>query len=165
MVKKVKIIGELKIKSKGVFNIEDLYVELYLWFKHYGYEWREVEYRKIMFPGGGYRLELVWIARKNFGDYNTFEILLVLGADIKGDVEVQLEGGKKVKRQQATIEFKSLGEIHRNDDVWKGRMFGNQMQKVYEIMTQDRFEQIKEDAYVEASKLYDELKAFLIINN
>ena len=105
------------------------------------------------------------IARKNFGDYNTFEILLVLGADIKGDVEVQLEGGKKVKRQQATIEFKSLGEIHRNDDVWKGRMFGNQMQKVYEIMTQDRFEQIKEDAYVEASKLYDELKAFLIINN
>ncbi|MBL7051717.1 MAG: hypothetical protein ISS01_01360 [Nanoarchaeota archaeon] len=161
---KVKVMGEIKIKSKGVFNIEDLYVELYLWFKHYGYVWREVEYRKIMFPGGGYRLEIVWIAIKTLNDYNNFKIVLVTGIDVKGDVEVQLEGGKKVKRQQATIEFKSWGDINTNDDVWKGRTFGKQMQKVYEIMTRDRLEQYKEDSYVEVSKLYDELKAFLIIN-
>ncbi|MBT3323563.1 hypothetical protein HN681_04515 [archaeon] len=161
---KYKVMGETKIKSKGIFNVEDLYVELYLWFKHYGYVWSEIEYRKIMFPGGGYRLEIVWMGKKNLNDYNTFQIHLILGADVKGDVEVQLEGGKKVKRQQATLEFKSWGDLYTNDKIWKGRTFGKQMQKVYEIMTKDRLEQYKEDTYIEISKLYDELKAFLIIN-
>jgi hypothetical protein len=153
-----------KMKSKGVYNMEELYVEMQLWFVHMGYTWREVEYKKIGFPGGGYRMEIIWIGDKAVDDYTSFQIKLVLAADIS-DVEVVLDGGKKVKRQKAGIEIRSGASLFRNDGYFKDSIFntGTLQKNVYEYLIRGRLRQQETDLWVEAHKLYDELKAFMLI--
>tara|TARA_Y100000310_G_scaffold313860_1_gene362683 strand:- start:4554 stop:5069 length:516 start_codon:yes stop_codon:yes gene_type:complete len=154
-----------KIKSKGVFNLEDLYVELYYWFAHYGFSWKEIEYRRIAFPGGsGYRLEIVWLATKDLDSYVASKISLVLAADCS-DVEVTLDGGQKAKRQKATLEFRTGCSITRKRSIFEDKIFGKWMMQSYEILNRARHEQFEADIYAEATKLYDELKAFLMLYN
>ncbi len=151
-----------KIKSKGTFNLEDLYFELHLWFEHHGYSWKELEYKKIVFGGGAERIELLWTAEKKVDDYTNFVIDLNMAADTS-KVEVALDGGKKVKRHKGGIEFRSGAKIKKNVDVWKGKAFGNVQAKVYEMLINDRIGAQKGELYAEAHKLYDELKAFMIL--
>ncbi len=154
--------GGYKIKSKGVFNLEDLYVELNLWFEHHGYKWKELEYKVVARGGGAQRLEIIWKGVREVDDYTNFEISLNMGAEIS-DVEVNLDGGKKVKRQKGTIEFRSGATIKKNVDVWEGKILGNVQAKVYEMLIHERLEAQKAELYVEAHKLYDELKAFMML--
>ena len=151
-----------KVKAKGVYNLEDLYVELYQWFTHMGYEWKEVEYKVIAGKGGFQRLEILWQGVKKVDDYTTFVIKLNLGADIS-DVEVTLDTGAKVKRQKGTLEFRSGAKILRNRDIWKDKFMGNTLAKLYEVLIRDRLKAQGGQLYGEAHKLYDELKAFMMI--
>lgn len=151
-----------KIKAKGVYNLEDLYAELNQWFEHMQYEWKELEYRVITGKGGFQRLELLWEGRKKIDAYSTFVIKLNLGADIT-EVEVPLESGAKVKRQKGTLEFRSGASIERNIGVWEGKFMGNTLAKLYEILIRDRLKAQGAQLYMEAHKLYDELKAFMMI--
>jgi len=166
MPERKNVVKELKVKSTGVFNFEDLYAELFLWFKHYGYTWKEIEYRKVLRPGGAYRVELVWHADKGFSDgYTSMRIWMVLGADIKEEVDVALEGGKKVKRQRATFEFK-CGSWYYIDtkDFWKDKFMGELLKRIYEVMKRPTIIQNEKDAYSDFIKFTDELKAFLILH-
>ena len=151
-----------KIKAKGVYNLEDLYVELNQWFTHMGYNWKELEYKVIMGKGGSQRLEILWEGKKKVTDYTSFVIKLNLGADIS-EVEVTLDNGAKVKRQKGTLEFRSGAWVLHNRDVWKGKMMGNYLAKLYEILIRDRLKAEMGQLYGEAHKLYDELKAFMMI--
>jgi hypothetical protein len=157
------LVGEwTKIKAKGVFNLEDMYVELFYWFQHFGYEWKEAEYRHMNFPGGGYRLEVIWYGIKDLTDYHKTKIKLVLAADVK-NVEVTLDGGKKVDRQKATFEFRTGVLLTRKRSIFSDRPFAQWQMQVYEILTKKRHEQMEIDAYSEAQKLYDELRAFMML--
>ena len=161
--KKIPIIKDgYKIKAKGVYNLEDLYVELKQWFEHMGYAWKEIEYKVVAQKGGGQRLELLWQGKKEVDKYSSFIIKLNLGADIS-DVEVTLDNGAKVKRQKGTLEFRSGATIERNIDVWKGKFMGNILAKFYEILIRDRLKAQEGQLYGEAHKLYEELKAFMMI--
>ncbi len=153
-----------KIKSKGVFNLEDLYVELNAWFLHMGYDWKEIEYKKINNPNGSYRIEVIWQGIKKVDDYSTFVITLNLGGDIS-DVDVQLEGGKKVKRQAAGLEFRAQADIKKDIKQFEETAFGmgNIAAKGYELLIHDRLQSQVGDLYVEAHKLFDELKAFMMV--
>lgn len=151
-----------KIKAKGVYNLDDLYIELNQWFEHMGYQWKEIEYKVIAGKGGSQRLEILWQGRKDVDKYSMFVIRLNLGADIS-DVEVVLEGGAKVKRQKGTLEFRSEAYIQRNVNVWQGKVMGNLLAKLYEILIRDRLKSQEGQLYAEAHKLYDELKAFMMI--
>lgn len=151
-----------KIKAKGVYNLEDLYVELNQWFEHMGYAWKEIEYKVIMGKGGFQRLEILWQGTKKVTDYTSFVIRLNLGADIS-EVEVTLDNGGKVKRQKGALEFRSEAYILHNRDVWKDKIMGNQLAKLYEILIKDRLQAEFGQLYGEAHKLYDELKAFMMI--
>ncbi|MBI5797796.1 hypothetical protein HZA98_02745 [Candidatus Woesearchaeota archaeon] len=160
---KVSIIAEgYKIKAKGTYNLEDLYVELNQWFTHMNYKWKELEYKVIAGKGGFQRLELLWEGRKEADKYSTFVITLALGAEIN-EVEVALDTGAKVKRQKGTLEFRSSAYILKDISVWKDKFMGDQIARVYEILIRDRLKQQEEDLYHEAHKLYDELKAFMML--
>lgn len=151
-----------KIKAKGIYNVEDLYVELFYWFQHYGFAWREVEYKKVSMGGGKERHEMAWVATKKMDDYTSMRIQLVLAVDMQ-DVEVTIDNGKKVTRQKATLEFRTGLFLDNKTHIWKGKPLGKLQQKVYEIMTKDRYEQHEGDAFGEAQKLYSELKAFMML--
>ncbi|MDP3728965.1 MAG: hypothetical protein Q8R18_05965 [bacterium] len=160
---KIEIIKDgYKIKAKGVYNLEDLYVELNQWFTHMGYDWKEIEYKVVAGKGGSQHLEILWQGVKEIGGYSTFIIKLNLAADIT-DVEVTLDGGAKVKRQKGTLEFRSAAYIKRNINIWKGKFMGNILAKLYEILIRDRLRAEEGQLYGEAHKLYDELKAFMMI--
>ncbi len=160
---KIVIIADgYKIKAKGVYNLEDLYVELNQWFIHMGYDWKELEYKVVSGKGGSQHLEILWEGEKKVDEYTNFIIRLNLGADIS-DAEVTLDGGAKVKRQKGALEFRSEAFMLRNKDVWKGKFMGNQLAKLYEILIRDRLKAQGGQLYGEAHKLYDELKAFMMI--
>lgn len=151
-----------KIKAKGVYNLEDLYVELNQWFTHMGYKWKELEYKVVAGKAGSQHLEILWEGEKEVDGYTTYIIRLNLGADIS-DAEVTLDGGAKVKRQKGALEFRSEAYIKREIGVWKGKFMGNQLAKLYEILIRDRLRAQSGELYGEAHKLYDELKAFMMI--
>ncbi len=151
-----------KIKAKGVYNLEDLYVELNQWFVHMGYDWKELEYKVVAGKGGSQHLEILWQGIKEEDKYTTFIIRLNLAADIS-DTEVTLDGGAKVKRQKGALEFRSEAYIKRNIGVWEGKFMGNILAKLYEILIRDRLRNQSAQLYLEAHKLYDELKAFMMI--
>lgn len=161
--KEVIIKPGYKIKANGTFNIEDLYIELYQWFVHMGYAWKELEYKVTVKPGGVQSLELLWEGRKKIDDYSTFVIPLNLWASVV-DVEVQLETGAKVKRQKGTLEFRSGAWILRSIEVWENRLMGNVVARFYEILIRERLLEQETQLYGEAHKLYDELKAFMMIH-
>ena len=151
-----------KIKAKGVYNLEDLYIELSQWFFHMGYAWKELEYKVITGKGGLQRSEILWQGIKKIDDYSTFVIRLNLGADIT-DVEVTMDNGGKVKRQKGTLEFRSEAYIQRDVNVWKNKFMGNVLAKLYEILSRERLRAQVLQLYGESHKLYDELKAFMMI--
>jgi hypothetical protein len=153
-----------KIKAKGVYNLDDLYVELQLWFSHMGYSWHEVEYKKMVFGGGAYRAEIIWIGTKRADDYNSYEMKISLAADVK-DAEVTLDGGKKVKRQKAGLEFITGAKLVRDTDIWKdwGPFPAKFQKNLYEHLIRDRLRHREDELWGEANKLYDELKAFLLL--
>lgn len=151
-----------KIKAKGVFNLEDLYMELQIWFEHMGYSWKELEYKIEALKAGESANEFVWVAEKEVNKYSTFVIELSLMA-IGMNVEVQMENGAKAKRFKGSLEFRSEAYIKRNIKYWEGKFAGNFMAKLYEILLKDRLKEEKDWLYIEAHKLYDELKAFMAI--
>lgn len=156
--------GGYKIKAKGIYNIEDLYQEMQLWFQHMGYKWREVEYRYTIGRDGNKVIEFVWIGEKNPSShkYSTYYISIGLQA-VGSDVDVTLDTGAKVKRFKGSLEFRTEAYIQRNVDLFINTPFPSLMLKVYEILTRDRLKAEWDELFTEANKLYDELKAFLII--
>ena len=159
-----------KIKAKGTYNLDDLYKELHKWFAHYGYSWYELQYRKIDFPNGGYRLELLWQGIKTMDEYSKFVIDLHLAADLS-NTEVTTETGQKAKRQKGTIEFRAGAEIQKDTKSWEkspiGKLFGGSVgkfnAKLYDALNRTRLDQQKTDCYVEVHKLFDEIQAFMMI--
>jgi hypothetical protein len=150
------------IKSKGTFNLEDLYMELQIWFEHMGYKWQEIEYKYEVYKNGETNNEMVWVATKDVTKYSTFEIRLSLQA-IGNTIEVQMENGAKAKRFKGTLEFRTGADIKRHLELWAGQPFGAYQAKLYEILTRDRLKEERDWLYLEAHKLYDELKAFMMI--
>ena len=151
-----------KIKAKGTYYMDDLYKELFRWFAHYGYEWREIQYKKTTNPNGSYRLELLWQGEKELDGYASFVIDLHLAADLT-DVEVTADTGQKGKRQKGTLEFRTGAYIKKNVGVWKDKKFGQFQLRLYDVMSRAKLDQQKNDAYVEVHKLYDEIKAYIFL--
>jgi len=158
----IKLIPDsTKIKAKGIYNFEDLYIELYYWFTHFGYIWKEVEYRQIAFGGGAYRIEPIWIAEKNLDDYTKVQIKIVLGGDIS-DIDVNLDSGTKVKRQKCTLEFKIGLKLIRNVNQFEASPLSDIMRKLYEGLNRERLKKQESDMFSEGMKLITEMKAFLL---
>ena len=161
---KVTIIEDnYKIKSKGTFNLEELYVEMKNWFEHMDYKWYELEYKQVINRDGSKNLEILWLGEKKIDDYVTFKIKLNMNITSINDVEVKLDTGATVKRQKCSLEIKSGAFIAKNLKPFEKKWLGRYMPQLYEILIRDRLKDQKQTLYLEAHKLYDELKAFMMI--
>ena len=162
--KKIDIIEDgYKVKAKGTYNLEEFYVELKNWFEHMGYAWTELEYKQVINRDGSKNLEILWLATKKIDDYVNFKIKLNMGITGVNDTEVKLETGAMVKRQKCTLEIKSGAWIEKDVEAFKGKFLGKYLPQLYEILIRDRLKDQKQTLYLEAHKLYDELKAFMMI--
>jgi len=161
---KVNIIEDgYKIKAKGTYNLEELYEELKNWFEHMGYKWLELEYKQVINRDGSKNLEILWQGEKEIDDYVTFKIKLNMNITGINDTEIKLETGATVKRQKCTLEIKSGAWIEKNVDYFKKKLLGKYLPQLYEILIRDRLIDQKQTLYLEVHKLYDELKAFMMI--
>jgi len=161
---KVDIIEDgYKIKSKGTYNLEEFYVEIKNWFEHMGYTWYELEYKQVINRDNSKNLEILWEAVKKIDEYVTFKIKLNMNITGINDAEVKLDTGATVKRQKCTIELKSGAWIEKDLKMFDKMFIGKYLPQLYEILIRDRLKDQKETLYLEAHKLYDELKAFMMI--
>lgn len=148
-----------KIKSAGMFDLKELYLEVYRWFTHNGYAWKETKYRNAEQPNGVKLIEIWWKGIKKKEDYMTFVIEMNMQAFVT-DAEGTREGAK-VKLSKGTVEFRSGAYIEKNMEMWGKKPGGLLWAKLYEIMIRDRIEKYKEELYIEAHKLFNEVKTYL----
>ncbi len=148
-----------KIKGQGLYDIKELYMEIYRWFNHYEYAWKETKYRHVEKPGGEMQIEIWWKGVKEVDDYCKFVIELQMQAFVR-DVEAEKKGIKQ-KLQKGSIEFRTGAYIQKNVKKFGKGQVGLVFAKLYEILIRNRLEKYQELLYTEAHKLYGEIKAYL----
>ncbi len=159
---KNKIIDGYKLKSKGIFNFEELYTEMAKWFKHYGYDWKELEYKKTDNPNGSQTAEVKWECPKEIDKYVSMLTEIFLKADLS-DVEVTI-GNEKKKMNKGTVELKFTTTMIKNVDVWAKKPFGKAAGLIYDkILIKDRLKYYEDEILNESQKLISEVKEYLQI--
>ena len=158
--KESKIIDGYKLKVKGVFNFEELYTEMVKWFRHYDYQWEELEYRKEERPDGSYVFEIRWECPKTIDNYVSMITKIFLKADLS-DVEVTI-GNEKKKMNKGTVEVKFDTSMIKDVEIWHGRPFGKATSLIYDkILIKDRLKYYEDEIFKESQKLIDEVKEYL----
>ncbi|MBI5872133.1 hypothetical protein HZB88_03535 [archaeon] len=157
-----------KIKVKGVFDLNDLYLECHRWFEHYAYTWKEVEYKQTENPDGTKSVEIWWECTRQIEDYITFLIELQFQCLGYSEVEAKTDTGIK-KMQKGTMEFRGgakivfdVGVWHKNGDKkddWKP--FGQLMARIYHTLIYKKIDEYEDILFAEVHKLYNEIRNFL----
>ncbi len=159
---KNKLIDGYKLKSKGIFNFEELYIEMVNWFKHYGYDWKELEYKKIDNPNGSQSVELRWECQKEIDKYVSMQTDIFLRANIS-DVEITI-GNEKKKMNKGDAELKFTTTMIKNITVWENKPFGKAAGLIYDkILIKDRLDYYEREIVGETQKLIGEVKEYLQI--
>lgn len=146
-----------KIKQVSVFNLDYLYKDITRWFQHFDYSWKELQYRQENQPDGTTHLEIRWTAEKEINNYMKFVIDMEFLIFMK-DAEVE-ENGVKVKRNKGAVEIRTGAYIAKDLDIWKNM---NALRRIYDnYLIRHRIEDLEDDLYIEAHKLYNMIKSFL----
>lgn len=150
-----------KIKKSGVFHIEYLYKDMQRWFEHFGYNWKEIQYRQETQPDGTIHLEIRWTADRALNNYLSFVIDTEFLIFMK-DIEIE-EKGKKIKRKKGSVELRMGAAMGKNMEIWKK---SNQLRKMYDnFLIRQRYEDMEEDLYIEVHKLFAMVKKFLELHS
>lgn len=160
--REIKIIDGIKLKSKGIFNFEELYQEMVRWFKHYDYSWKELEYKKVDNPDGSQKIEVRWECPKEIDKYVSMLTVVFLKGEIS-NVEVTI-GNEKKMMNKGTVEMKFNTTMIKNVDVWEGKPFGKAAGLIYDkILIKDRLKHYEDEIFNESQKLIGEVKEYLQI--
>lgn len=166
--------GGYKLKSSGVFDLEELYTEMIRWFDFNGYKWKETKYRVAEMPNGLSQIEIKWECDKEGTDYLKYYFTMHWQAFIS-EVEVNVDGVKK-KMNKGSIELRFEGTMKRNIEAFspkegseseKKRMilkgsFGRFIMTVYDrVIVKNQVDYYKRYFFNESQRLFDEIKAFL----
>lgn len=149
-----------KLKAKGVFDAEDLYVELHRWFTHFGYDWKETRYLSTDMPNGSKLTEISWKCSRIVDEYCTFVMDMHLKLTTT-EVEAVIENAKK-KMQNGTAEFRFRGMMNKNIAMWQNKPMGRLLHIIYErVLIRKRMLRNIEILKAEANRLFDEIKNYL----
>ena len=161
MSQKDFIATAIKIKQKGVFNLEELYLLLYKWFELYGYDFQEEEYRDIEKGPGEKNLEIRWYAEKKIDDYIKFVIKVSMMVVGMKEVEIEEEGVKR-KTNTGTVEFRFDSYLFKDyEDRWEGGVM-KFFREVYDkYIIKGRIESLEGELQEQLYKFIDEIKSFL----
>ncbi len=159
---KSKIIDGMKIKNKGLFTFEELYQEMIKWFRHYGYDWKELEYKRVDNPDGSQMIDVRWECPKKIDNY----VSVVTNIFIKttfSKVEVSI-GNEKKMMDKGDCEVKLDVAMLKNVAVWEGRPLGQVAGLVYDkILIKERLRYYEDEIRNESIKLINEVKEYLAI--
>ncbi len=159
---KSKIIDGYKIQSKGIFNFEELYKEMHNWFKHYSYDWKELEYKKVENPDNTQTVELRWECPKKVDNYVSMLTSIFIQARI-GDVDVNI-GNEKKRMNSGYVMLQFNTVMLKNVSSWKGKPMGQLSGLIYEkILIKDRLRAYEDEIRGETMKLMNEVKEYLQI--
>ena len=150
--------GGLKIKYKGVFDMENLYNSMAYYLQDYGLckDLTKLEKRyaeKKM--GSAKNLEILWTTKKKVSEYFTYHIkitFLVLGLS---DIEMQ-KGDKKVKANKGDCEMRIAGWVEVGGEKFDKLGFLNKIYANYVI--RKRLDEYKIDLYSKVYKFQDFVK-------
>ena len=163
MSQKDYIVHNIKFKQKVILDLTELYKHMDRWFKLYGYDMFETEYRDSEEENGKH-LEIKWYADKKESDYIKFVIkvhFLILGLV---DVEIEREG-IKTKAQKCEVEIKFDCYLEKDyDDKWSAPV-QRFLREIYDrLIIKKRIEQHEQMINTELYNLIDEVKAFLNVH-
>ncbi|MFH0751980.1 MAG: hypothetical protein V1914_00080 [archaeon] len=160
---KSKIIDGYKLKSKGVFNFEELYTEMAKWFKHYDYNWKEIEYKKIDNQDNTQTVEIRWECPKEIDNYVSILTEIFLKATDLSNVEVTV-GNEKKMMNKGSVELKFTTTMIKNINIWTNKPFGKAAGLIYDkILIKDRLTYYEDEIFNESQKLIAEIKEYLQI--
>ena len=163
-----------KIKSGGIFDLEELYTEMERWFEFGGYSWRETKYRVAEMPNGLSQIEIKWECEKKGSEYLTYYLSMHWQAFVT-EVEVNVDGIKK-KMNKGSIEFRFEGKLKRNVEAFSPKedspeakkrfllkgSFGKFIMAIYDkVIIKNQVDYYKGFFFGESQRLFDEIKAFL----
>ncbi len=153
---------DTKIKQKGIFALDELYILLYQWFKRYGYTtFREVEYLEKRMPNGK-EISIKWYGNRKINEYIRYVIeinFLVLGFQ---EIEVEKDN-KRYKSGKGDIEmrFRSYLEID-YENMWGQSAMTRFFRAIYDkYILGSKIEQYEDELYEETYKLMDQARSFL----
>ena len=160
---KISIASGLKVKYRGVFDLDDFYKKLKIWLETEGYgdenkNFKEAKYIESIKPYGK-NIDIKWIAEKNKSDYFSYYMTITFRIIGLQDIEVPYEN-KKIKSNKGEIDVKLSADLITNrQGKWSKNSF---IKNIYEkAIINKRIEEYKLDVYKIAYKLHDEIKMYL----
>ncbi len=147
----------LKVSYTGTFDFDGLYKTLYQWFKKYGYNFRESDYKEYK-EGGGKRLQVKWGAKRKVSDYVKYVIEVGLQIDKMQDVAV-----KNRKRINGELSITITGFIEKDyEETWSRTSFLKFLREAYDAFVMgNRMQAMQDELLKDLQAFRTEVKAFL----
>ena len=151
----------IRIKYKGVIDLDRLYHSLKDWMEEQGYGKEatlEKKYAERIKPDGK-QLEITWETEKKFSDYFTYKLrvdFLILGMN---DVEVAEGGFKKKLQKMRLLEIKITAYISYSSGKWES--LGPFSKIYFNLISRQRLKQHYQDFYDKVYAFQEEIKKFL----
>lgn len=153
---------EIRIKQKGIFNVEEFYRLFFRWFELHGYSIAEVEYRDIQ-TASGKMLKIKWHCESELDDYLKYVIrpsFLITGLE---KVEAEKDGVKTMLHK-ADIEVKINYFLEKDfNNKWsEANALGRFLRAAYDkYFAGNRADQLKNALIEDVRSVLEEIKAFL----
>lgn len=155
--------GGLKLKWKGVLDLNELYKQMKIWLEDKGFfddVSSEKRYDDTRFAGGVKNLSITWNTKKPASNYFTHHInvaFLIIGMS---DVEVQLPNGAKEKMKKGSFEIKIVGYVQTGSKEWD--KLGPFEKIYYNLIIRKRLDTALNDLYGKVYKFQAMIKNFFI---
>lgn len=164
MPQKSMLINNMKIAQDSIFDMGELYKNMFRWFETYEYDFHEDGYEESNTQAGK-QVKFYWTAEKKMDAYIKYVIELnvfILGLQ---SIEIEKEG-LKTKTHKGNIEFRITGYLLKDyDGKWSKTPFHTTLRYLYDkIIARKRYNIHEREFMTESKKLLDEIRAFLNLN-
>ncbi|MBU1203622.1 MAG: hypothetical protein KKG60_00960 [Nanoarchaeota archaeon] len=153
----------IKLKWKGMLDLDLLYKEIKRWLEDKGFfkeQTSEKKYTERKYPGGIKNVYINWKNENKVSDYFRYHIdvdFLLLGIS---DVELQLPDGNKKKVQKGDFEIKIMAYVQTGSEEWDKMKALEKM--YYNLIIRRRLEAYQRDLYDKTYKFQVMIKDFFI---
>ena len=163
MLKSV-LLDKFKIKQDSIFDLEELYKQLFRWFENNGYSFYEKVYQDQDTPGGKIIL-ISWTAERKIDTYLKF--VIDISYTVTGLSKIELErSGAKISTNKGKVEFEITAYLSKDyDNKWSNTPFMKNARRIYDsYIIRDRIERLEGELVNEYQALIDEIRSFLVLH-
>lgn len=121
----------ITVRYDGLFDFDGLYAAVVDWAKNYGYKWHEKTYKHKFPRPTGAEQEMDWIISKNVTNYIAYEIKFSVHTWDQSDVEVDVNGQKKMLTKAKIYIVLNGNLIHDWQKKFKGGKIAEALGKFY----------------------------------